>query len=90
MSLASAPVAVVSLHLNVISLGNSPFAHFSSFLLGLWLLVRDEMKREVKRNLPHVKKQKLALGPAKPSAWEAGGWLYWRRKQVLHTEKLTV
>lgn len=33
------------------------------------------MKREVKRNLPHVKRQKLALGPAKPSAREAGGWL---------------
>ena len=48
------------------------------------------MKREVERNLPHVKRQKLALGPAKPSAWEAGGWLYWRRKQVPHTEKLTV
>lgn len=30
------------------------------------------MKREVKRNVPHVKRQKLALGPAKPSAM--GGW----------------
>ena len=84
------PVSVVSLHLNVVSLVNSPFAHSSSFLLGLWLLRTDEMKREVKRNLPHVKRQKLALGPGKPSAWEAGGWLHWKRKQEPHKERLTV
>lgn len=84
VSLAPIPVPGVSFHWNF-TLVSSPFTCLSSWL---WLVTgSDEMQREVKRNPLHVKRLKLALGPARPFAWEAGGGLCWRRKRGSHTER---